>query len=168
MEIKYSRRALSVLIVGLLAILAIGYFVFLPRAPGIVTAPSNELTVIASEFKFDLSTDTVKSGVVTIAVENVGAIPHEVAIYKLADAKEVQETHALEMMEESEGMMETSGMMEEVHEESGLIIAEIEEDELVAGATETIQVALAPGIYELGCFVPGHYEAGMKATLNVV
>ncbi len=166
MEIRYSRRTISSLIMGLFAILAIGYFVFLPRAPGVLVSPSNELTVTASEFKFDLSADTVKSGLITITVKNVGAVPHELTIYKITDAEKVRTMHTEEMVErahEEESMMET-GMMET----GGLIIAEVEEDELPVGATKTIQATLAPGVYELGCFVPGHYEAGMKAALTVV
>lgn len=36
-----------------------------------------------------------------------------------------------------------------------------------AGAEATMELSLAPGRYELGCFEPGHYEAGMHRTLSV-
>lgn len=36
-----------------------------------------------------------------------------------------------------------------------------------AGATSRMEVTLAPGTYELGCFEPGHYEGGMFRTLVV-
>jgi plastocyanin len=38
----------------------------------------------------------------------------------------------------------------------------------IAGGQQVIMpVSLAPGTYELGCFEPGHYEAGMYKTLVV-
>lgn len=36
-----------------------------------------------------------------------------------------------------------------------------------AGAEATMELSLAHGRYELGCFEPGHYEAGMHRTLSV-
>ena len=36
-----------------------------------------------------------------------------------------------------------------------------------AGQERSIDTELAPGTYELGCFEPGHYEAGMKQLLTV-
>jgi len=36
-----------------------------------------------------------------------------------------------------------------------------------AGASVTFDVSLQPGTWELGCFEPGHYEAGMHRPLIV-
>lgn len=36
-----------------------------------------------------------------------------------------------------------------------------------AGGTSTMELTLEPGVYELGCFEPGHYEGGMFRTLTV-
>ena len=36
-----------------------------------------------------------------------------------------------------------------------------------AGATSSMELTLEPGVYELGCFEPGHYEGGMFRTLTV-
>ena len=36
-----------------------------------------------------------------------------------------------------------------------------------AGASADLEVALTPGRWELGCFEPGHYQAGMHRTLVV-
>lgn len=36
-----------------------------------------------------------------------------------------------------------------------------------AGGTSTMELTLTPGVYELGCFEPGHYEGGMFRTLTV-
>ena len=35
------------------------------------------------------------------------------------------------------------------------------------GGERSIETALSPGRYELGCFEPGHYEAGMRQQLTV-
>lgn len=35
------------------------------------------------------------------------------------------------------------------------------------GETKTLTVEVGEGVYEMGCFEPGHYEAGMKGTLTV-
>lgn len=40
--------------------------------------------------------------------------------------------------------------------------------QMAGGATETLTVDLEPGTYEIGCHVPGHYEAGMSFTITVV
>lgn len=37
-----------------------------------------------------------------------------------------------------------------------------------AGEEVVMEVTLAPGTYELGCFEPGHYEAGMHKLLTVL
>lgn len=43
----------------------------------------------------------------------------------------------------------------------------VDTGDLAAGASETITIDLTPGSYEIACHIPGHYEAGMKATLLV-
>lgn len=42
-----------------------------------------------------------------------------------------------------------------------------ERDLVQPGQTKTIEVDLKPGVYEVVCTVPGHKEAGMKATIEV-
>lgn len=36
-----------------------------------------------------------------------------------------------------------------------------------AGSSIVMEVELEPGTWELGCFEPGHYEAGMYKSLSV-
>jgi uncharacterized cupredoxin-like copper-binding protein len=38
---------------------------------------------------------------------------------------------------------------------------------IASGQSVTMEVELTPGTWELGCFEPGHYEAGMHRTLVV-
>ena len=42
--------------------------------------------------------------------------------------------------------------------------------EVAPGAAVTLRLTVpaeATGTWEMGCFVPGHYQAGMKATLRI-
>jgi len=99
----------------------------------------SELTVIANEFKFDLNSDTVKSGTVTITIKNEGRISHEFVLLKEEDA-----------------------------EKRSPVIVELERSELPSGGVKTIEVNLKSGRYEIACHVRGHYEEGMKTTITVV
>lgn len=44
----------------------------------------------------------------------------------------------------------------------------VERRSIGAGQQITMEVDLEPGTWELGCFEPGHYEAGMYRDLEVV
>ncbi len=108
-------------------------------APDGTVNPSNELFVTAKEFKFDLSTDTVKSGIVDITIKNEGKISHEFVLLREKDV-----------------------------EKRSPVIVRIDRSELPSGAVKTIQVTLTPDVYEIGCHIPSHYKEGMKAALVVV
>jgi uncharacterized cupredoxin-like copper-binding protein len=118
---------------------------------------ANELTVITSEFKFELSTDTVNSGALTLTVNNNGKIPYELMIYNPSDIDEILAMHT------------TGGEHGEDHlKMEDTVMFEIMEDHLPPGASEKTTITLQPGTYEIGCHLPGHYQGGMKSTLNVV
>jgi len=184
MEIRYSKKTSIGLVVGLFAILAVGYFATITSGPGISSVLGTELTVTASEFNFDISTDTVKAGEITVTVTNLGTIGHEFMIYKTSDTEQVLAMHttggehhtddhtddhtemSMEMEKSSMEMEKTS--MENEPMMGSMVLAEITPEELTAGTTKMIKVALTPGVYEIGCHIPGHYEGGMKTTLEVI
>ena len=92
----------------------------------------------------------VKAGVpITFVVTNKGSIDHE---FFLGDAAE-QAAHDQEMITMGSAAM---------HEgEPGMTVK--------VGATEELTYTFAtPGQYEAACHVPGHYPAGMKASITVV
>jgi uncharacterized cupredoxin-like copper-binding protein len=93
---------------------------------------------------------TVPAGIpVTFVVTNAGAIDHE---FYLGD-EQMQAEHAAEMAD-------MGGMMG--HDEpNGIAVAPGETKEL----TFTFETA---GEWIAGCHVSGHYEAGMRATINIV
>jgi uncharacterized cupredoxin-like copper-binding protein len=86
-------------------------------------------------------TTTVKAGKVMFAVKNTGATMHGLAIVK-APAKAA------------------GGMLDE-----GTFVAKGKD--LAAGATDMLMATLAPGRYELVCYMPGHYAAGQTLPFQV-
>ncbi len=113
---------------------------------------ATEVKVTLSEFKVDSSLTNFSVGVpYRFVVSNKGAIPHEVMVI----STEV-------------GKMASGAMMEEMHEKA---LFEIEESELGPGATKTLEFTFtepaASGTLEFACYVPGHYEGGMKLPITV-
>lgn len=86
---------------------------------------------------------------ITFLVTNVGQIPHE---FTLGDAH-VQDEHEQEMMS-------SGGHMG--HDEDNAI-------SLAPGQTKELTYTFEmPGMSLAGCHVPGHYPAGMKASITIV
>jgi uncharacterized cupredoxin-like copper-binding protein len=93
---------------------------------------------------------TVPAGApITFVVTNTGAIDHE---FTVGD-EEVQDEHEQEMID-----MGGTPMNHDL--ENSITVAPGETKELVYTFD-------APGTSLAGCHVPGHYPAGMKATINV-
>jgi uncharacterized cupredoxin-like copper-binding protein len=103
---------------------------------------SDDMAIQLSESDFAVG-ETVR-----FEVTNSGAIPHE---FYLGDA-EAQEHHADEMADMGGEMM---------HDEEDGIAVE-------PGATETLEYTFEQaGEVLAGCHEPGHYEAGMVASMTV-
>ncbi len=94
---------------------------------------------------------------------NVGTIEHEVLIGRELvvedDAPDGYETNLLDAVVtdvfEDDWMVRMSGMIE---------------FELEAGESLTLRVTVPEdlaGTWEIGCFIPGHYQAGMKAPFVI-
>lgn len=101
-------------------------------------------------FAFDPSEITIETGeTVTFRVTNTGAIPHD---FTLGD-EAVQDEHEAEMAEMGEEM--------EMHDEPNLLALEPgETKEMTWHFTQAGEILI-------GCHQPGHYDAGMKATVTV-
>jgi uncharacterized cupredoxin-like copper-binding protein len=109
-----------------------------------------EVQMTLTEFNIESSLTTFKVGVpYHFVVTNAGSVEHEIMI--------------MEPMETSEDMD-----MEEMDE---MALAHIEEDDLPAGGTSTLDYTFtepAPaGTLEFACHLPGHYEGGMKLPIVV-
>ena len=93
-------------------------------------------------------TTELAAGDVTVSFENEGAIKHKLVILKTdvpADSLEVHDG--------------------KVHEHDYAEIGEIEG--VAPGTSKSATFDLEPGTYALICNLPGHYQAGMYATLTV-
>ena len=102
-------------------------------------ADPDEVTVTMSEFDFASSRTTFTAGTpYRFVLRNVGAAEHEWAVVP-------------------------RGAVDE-----GQVLTEVEEDDLPPGATVTAEFTFPKaGEYDFACFVPGHFEAGMKLPVTV-
>ena len=87
---------------------------------------------------------TATSGRVTIVARNNGTVEHELVVMRGGAPLAVKSYKAVE---------------------AGRWLGEIEEIE--PGTTGKVTLTLEPGKYLLLCNVPGHYQLGMKAVLQV-
>lgn len=118
-----------------------------PSAPAVDPAAGEIAVVMTDAMRFEPGTITVAAGrAITFRVENAGLIPHE---FFVGDAEE-QEHHAAEMAE--------GGM----HGHAGAL-------RLEAGETGRVTMTFEKtGELLVGCHEPGHFDAGMVATLQVI
>lgn len=129
-----------------------------------------ELTIEMGEFYFQVEGQERNAPIVLeagqayeITFVNVGMMEHEVLIGRdlilengSADGYQTNLLDQVVMdVVEDEGFVRVSGMIEFELEEGASITLELTlPDELI-------------GTWEIGCFIPGHYEAGMKAPVEV-
>jgi len=118
---------------------------------------------------FPLPTAALPAGrSVIVTLRNVGRIVHEWRLGRTLLPSGGYEDDLLAMMEP------------EVLSGTGYRLVELEEGaaggpggvsiEVAPGAAVTVRLAVpadATGSWEMGCFVPGHYQAGMKGALRI-
>lgn len=117
------------------------------------------IEVNMSEFKFSPGTITVAPGErVTFKFTNKGALEHEFMAGRGAVASK---GYTEDWIAEAGAATATHTHPGESHSGQGIRVAP---DWF---GTLAVVVPDAKGVYEFGCFVQGHYEAGMKGTLVV-
>lgn len=109
-----------------------------------------DVTITATDFNFQSSQTTFKVGVTYhFIVTNKGAVEHEFMLVKPIDPS---------------ANMEMSEM-------DDMALAHIEEDDLEAGETASVDYTFteedANKTLEFSCHLPGHYENGMKLPITV-
>lgn len=126
------------------------------QAPLAARAEPAQLTVTASEFKFEASADSVPAGLVEITLENAGKEPHQVQLFRLNDGVEYKtfERYATTRGPQAPKTFEVSAVAGGVNE-------------LASGANATATVDLEEGSYAFVCFVRGHNTEGMVAPFDV-
>lgn len=117
-----------------------------------------------SEFKFAPQRVTLTAGErVTLRLVNRGAVEHEFMAGREVD--EAEGGYHEDLFHDLKPVVSGAAMaMEPIgHEHEGFGVR------VAPGRTAEITFVVPdePGVYEIGCFVPGHYEAGMKATLVI-
>lgn len=119
------------------------------QPPASQNQPTRTVRVTALDsMRFEPQTLQVRAGeTIRFVVTNAGKLPHE---FVVGDRREQQEHE--EMMKKMPDMR---------HEHDNAL-------SLAPGQTKTLVWRFdKPGTYELGCHVPGHYEAGMVSTAIV-
>lgn len=152
-------RRTTVLLIGFLL-----QFVIVRAAGGAPKA--QEITIQLTEFAFKPNKITLTKGVpVELKLSNTGRVTHEFMVY--AHPKSGMSMEDLEKWAEARSYFKD---LELTVEGGGIkVVGEgIFEVEIEAGKTAEIRFTpKKPGTFELGCHLPGHYEAGMKGTLVV-
>ncbi len=113
-----------------------------PARPSSAPNENSMVQVGASEFAFAVSQTTFAANTsYQFVIENRGVVPHEVVLLTPGE--------------------------EHAHDDHGGTFA-VSADELIAGVRITReQTFVEPGVFEIACTLPGHYEAGMKITITV-
>lgn len=143
------------------------------------------LTVVMDEYSFAPETLTVSAGqVIELTIVNEGEKEHELMIGLPVGGGPAWETDLFARMDPEamsgdeyhlegfEGMEEEAGGHEDEGDEMGEMgeMGHGAELEVEAGGEVTIRLHIpedAVGEWEIGCFLPNHYESGMKGTLIV-
>jgi uncharacterized cupredoxin-like copper-binding protein len=139
-----------------------------PGSPARSGAAGQSVTVTMTEFKFTPAEVTLRAGVpAEIRVVNTGATEHEFMVYERPKAGAT----AMDLHDWSRERSYFLGLEPKVDgsvtdvERKGKDIVMIM---LAAGKSATIKFTpKKTGTFEIGCLVPGHREAGMRAVLVV-
>ncbi len=103
-------------------------------------AGPTEVHVKLTEFKIELDKTSIPAGPVKFIVDNAGTVEHEMVLENVGDVDKPFEANG------KEG----------------------EAPDIEPGKSATLEWTLdKPGQYQLGCHIPGHYEAGMVTTFTV-
>lgn len=117
--------------------------------PGADTS-SSLVSITLGEFSVKTDVADVPTGKVTFAIRNTGAAKHELVVLQTTDATLPVNSQTGKAAEEATGIKHIG-----------------EFDGLDAGTTKALTLDLTAGTYQLICNYPGHYHAGMVATLIV-
>ncbi len=124
------------------------------------SAGGRTVDVNMSEFAYAPATISLQAGeTVTLRFKNAGMVEHEFMAGRQAVTGAGYKEDWLAMAKGGSGDGHGKGAVG--HEGAGVRV------QAKGSGTLTITVPAEKGVYEFGCFVQGHYEAGMKGTLVV-
>jgi len=113
-------------------------------------SPATGPAVSLTEWKVIVA-GTIKSGKIDLAISNVGAIPHELLVFKSNRDPSAYPTDA-------------AGNIKE--EGAGVALVS-DGDNIDPGGSQARTINLEPGKYLFVCNIPGHFKAGMFAVVTV-
>lgn len=145
-RIRLTVAVLTIPVLAMLALLAVAC-----GAPATPPPMGETVVVELDEWNVRPHKATVSAGGVTFEARNVGTIPHELVVLKTDLAADALVVEGAVVNEDA----------------SGEEIGEIEEDELGPGQSASATFDLTSGKYVLFCNIPGHYQSGMFAALEV-
>jgi uncharacterized cupredoxin-like copper-binding protein len=160
MSERSSSQSLSLLpsffgvAVALLACAALIIVGLLGRPAGGLNVPrgSQVVHVDETEYGFHISAGSLRSGNVIVIDRNLGTIPHELVMFKTANA------HARLPLRKDGSLDEESPAIEAVADSGS---------SLAPGETRVLGANLDPGSYVIVCNLPAHYRLGMHQTITV-
>lgn len=117
------------------------------------TAGGAALEIKMDDYSFAPKDGQAKAGRTVITAPNVGAVEHELVLFRT-------NMDPAKLPTEADGSVDEE-KMDEVAEEGGEI-ADVE-----AGGSKSETFDLKPGKYVMFCNLPGHYALGMYGTLSV-
>lgn len=144
--LHFVRSSASLVVVGLLLLACSA-----GSPPTTAPTSAGEIAVTLTDaMRIEPSLMSVAAGKpVTFVVTNTGVIPHE---FTLGD-QDVQDEHEQEMLQ--------MGGMPMDHDHANAITVQPGETKQLVYTFEQ------PGTSQAGCHLPGHYPAGMMATINI-
>lgn len=148
------------------AVLAMAALLALFSLSGAAGAKEQKVTITMREMSFTPNKSTLQAGVkAEIVLVNKGKVKHEFMVYAVPKAG-MSRDDAHEWAEENSYF---KGLEVKV-EGGGIEVEGMEISEIEVAAGKSAEVKFTPkktGAFEIGCFVEGHYEAGMKGTLVI-
>jgi len=121
--------------------------------PGPVSNGQHRVTVVAKDFKLEVSDAHWPAGVTSVRFDNLGPDTHELVMF-LAPRNSAA---AMPMRMDGDTVDEDSAVLHKVIDETGTS----------PGGSQTVTVRLAPGHYVIICNMAGHYMAGMRQDVTV-
>jgi len=116
------------------------------------SAKPQSVTVTQKEFTLSTSSSNVKSGNVTVTVNNNGSIQHELVVFRTD-------------LDEKALPMEADG--HKIDEEgSGITHLDPEAEDVNPGGSKSITIDLPPGRYVFVCNIEDHYTQGMHSVVT--
>jgi uncharacterized cupredoxin-like copper-binding protein len=139
----------------------------------------HRVTIMMKEFRFEPATIQLKAGEeVALTIKNAGSVEHEWAAGRGVVNTEAEKGYRQDLLallkptvtgrEYELEKVSATGKNEEGEGETVKLLSS--EVDVEPGGVATLHFtvpASAKGEWQMGCFIPGHYEAGMKGRLII-